>query len=362
MSMMKTIKRFGCLVLGAAMLLSLAACGGSSTGDGKESAAQSGSDGETYTLSLTMHDPVTSSIGLIYQDWADQVAEATGGHVKVELYGSGTLAAGTDAVDYVKSGAADIGWIYSAFFAGQFPLSEVVSIPMIGLYHPAQTANVLWDLYESNEALRQELSGFKVLMLYGNPVNFISTKNKEIVNPEDLKGLNLRCPSGGVAEVLQDLGVNTILMNSNDIYDGLEKGTIEGTVHEWNGLSTFSLDEQLNYYMDLPLYEGVFVLGMNWDSWNALPEEYQQAIESVSLRTGSVSVAEQFNDAAMAHKEEILGAGGNLVAPSEQLTAAMQAAADAYAQEWAANNSTEAFDAEVYYEQASQLADTYATY
>jgi TRAP-type C4-dicarboxylate transport system substrate-binding protein len=67
--------------------------------------------------------------------------------VKVELYGSGTLAAGTDVVDYVKSGAADIGWIYTAFFSGQFPLTEVVSIPMLGLYHPAQTANVLWDLY-----------------------------------------------------------------------------------------------------------------------------------------------------------------------------------------------------------------------
>ncbi len=362
MSMPKYVKRIGAFVLGASMLLSLAACGGSSSESEAESPAQSGSAEGTYTLSLTMHDPVTSSNGLILQDWADQVYEATDGHVEIQLYGSGSLAAGTDAVDYVKSGAADIGWIYTAFFSGQFPLTEVVSIPMIGLYHPAQTANVLWDLYENTEELQEELADFKVLMLYGNPVNFISTKTVEITSPADLKGLNLRCPSGGVAEVLQDLGVNTILMNSNDIYDGLEKGTIEGTVHEWNGLSTFSLNEQLNYYLDVPLYEGVFVLGMNWDSWNALPEEYQEAIESVSLRAGSVSVAEQFNDAAMAHKDEILEAGGTLVEPTEELTAAMQAAADAYAQEWAANNSTDTFDAEAYYEEAVALADTYATY
>jgi TRAP-type C4-dicarboxylate transport system substrate-binding protein len=355
------IKRIGCLAAGVSLLL--AGCGGGSASAGDSSAASSsGSTEDTYTLSLTMHDPVTSSIGLIYQDWADQVEEATDGHVKVELYGSGTLAAGTDVVDYVKSGAADIGWIYTAFFSGQFPLTEVVSIPMLGLYHPAQTANVLWDLYEDNDALQDELSGFKVLMLYGNPVNFISTKSVEVTTADDLKGLNLRCPSGGVAEVLQDMGVNTILMNSNDIYDGLEKGTIAGTVHEWNGIATFSLDEQLNYYMDLPLYEGVFILGMNWDSWNQLPEEYQTAIESVSLRTGSISVAEQFNDAAMEHKDEILAAGGTLVEPSDQLTEALQAAADSYAQEWAAANTTDDFDAEAYYEEAAQLADTYATY
>ncbi len=356
MSIPKYLKRGGCFALGAAMLLPLAGCGGS------ESATQSGSTEDTYTLSMTMHDPVTSSIGLIYQDWADQVSEVTDGHVQIELYGSGTLAAGTDVVDYTKSGAADIGWIYTAFFPGQFPLTEVVSIPMIGLYHPAQTANVLWDLYESWEALQEELSDFKILMLYGNPVNFIATKTVEITQAGDLQGMNLRCPSGGVAEVLQALGVNTILMNSNDIYDGLEKGTIEGTVHEWNGISTFSLDEQLTYYMDLPLYEGVFILGMNWDSWNALPEEYQEAIESVSLRAGSVSVAEEFNDYAELHKDEILEAGGILVEPTEELTAALQAAADDYVREWIAENSADSFDAEAYYEEAVTLANTYATY
>jgi predicted YcjX-like family ATPase len=64
----------------------------------------------------------------------------------------------------------------------------------------------------------------------------------------------------------------------------------------------------------------------------------------------------------MEHKDEILAAGGTLVEPSDELQNAMQAAADEYAQEWAANNSTDSFDAETYYELAASLADTYATY
>ena len=168
----------------AAMLLALTGCG---SGNGK-----AGSTDDYYTLSLTMHDPVTSAVGVLYQEWADEIYDLTDGHVTIELYGSATLAPGTEVVDYVQSGAADIGWIYTAFFSGQFPLTEVVSVPMSGLYHPAQTANVLWDLYEEYPALQEELSGFKVLMLYGNPVNFISTKDKPIESLGDLKGLNLR--------------------------------------------------------------------------------------------------------------------------------------------------------------------------
>ena len=338
----------------AAMLLALTGCG---SGNGN-----SGSTDEYYTLSLTMHDPVTSAVGVLYQEWADEIYDLTDGHVTIELYGSATLAPGTEVVDYVQSGAADIGWIYTAFFSGQFPLTEVVSVPMSGLYHPAQTANVLWDLYEEYPALQEELSGFKVLMLYGNPVNFISTKDKPIESLSDLKGLNLRAPTGGVSEVLKAWGVNPILMATNEIYESLEKGTVAGTVHEWNGLNTFSLYEQLNYYMDLPLYEGVFILGMNLDSWNSLPAEYQQAIESVSLRVGSVKYAEGFNEAAMAAKEKIMEGGGTLVPLTDEAIAELQVAADAYADQWADSVTTDSFDGEAYYARTVELAEKYATY
>ncbi len=346
-----------CVLLAAAMLFALTGCG-----SGSKTAAGAGGTDEYYTLSLTMHDPVTSAVGVLYQAWADEINDLTDGHVTVELYGSGTLAAGTDAVDYVKSGAADIGWIYTSFFAGQFPLTEVITVPMSGLYHPAQTANVLWDLYEEYPELQEELSGFKVLMLYGNPVNFISTKGKPIETVSDLEGLNLRCPTGGVSEVLKAWGANPILMNSNDIYEALEKGNIVGTVHEWNGLNTFSLYEQLDYYMDMPLYEGVFILGMNLDSWNKLPAEYQEAIESVSLRTGSAQYAEGFNDAAMTAKDKILQDGGTLVTPTEEALAEFQVAADAYAAEWAETVSTDSFDGAAYYARTVELAEQYATY
>ncbi len=344
-----------CALLAAAMLFALTGCGSGKT-------AETGGTDETYTLSLTMHDPVTAAVGVLYQEWADEIYDLTDGHVKIELYGSGTLAAGTDAVDYVKSGAADIGWIYTSFFAGQFPLTDVVTVPMSGLYHPAQTANVLWSLYEEYPELQAELSDFKILMLYGNPVNFISTKGKAIETVSDLKGLNLRCPTGGVSEVLQAWGANPILMNSNDIYEALEKGNITGTVHEWNGLNTFSLYEQLDYYMDMPLYEGVFILGMNLDSWNKLPAEYQEAIESVSLRSGSVKYAEGFNDAAMAAKEKILADGGTLVTPADEAVAEFQTAADAYAAEWAAGVSADGFDGAGYYARMVELAEEFATY
>ena len=101
---------------------------------------------------------------------------------------------------------------------------------------------------------------------------------------------------------------------------------------------------------------------MNLDSWNSLPAEYQQAIESVSLRVGSVKYAEGFNEAAMAAKEKILEGGGTLVPLTDEAIAELQVAAGAYADQWADSVTTDSFDGEAYYARTVELAEKYATY
>ena len=52
--------------------------------------------------------------------------------------------------------------------------------------------------------------------MFPNPVNYVYT-NTQVESLDDLKGLSVRSPSGGIAEVLGALGCNVISMAPNDI-------------------------------------------------------------------------------------------------------------------------------------------------
>ena len=363
------MKKFLAVVLTSAMALSLEACGGGSS-TSTESAAASGSssgsstataaDGQVYEFSLSMHDPVTTSNAIYMQEWIDKVSEATDGHVKITLYGSATLSAATDIADNVANGAVDIGWLYTSYYAGQFPLSDVINLPFQGFGDPIVSTNVLWDLYENNTELEEEWGDYKLLMLYGNPGMILCSKDKPLTSVADLKGLSIRCPSGAITDVLLKWGANPITMSPPDIYEALEKNNISGYIFEPSGITNFSLQEQTTYYTDYQMYDGPFALIMNWDQWNSLPTEYQEAIDAISGKDASLGAAESFADAVEVARETITASGGQFVEIPEENLAEFQEAADEYASEWTEMYTTDSFDAAAYLANAKELAASYA--
>ena len=120
----------------------------------------------------------------------------------------------------------------------------------------------------------------------------------------------------------------------------MEKGNIDGYIFETVGMTTFSLQEVTNYYLDLPLYTGPFAVAMNWDSWNELPAEYQEAIDAISGREASLASAQAFVDAMNDAVAEIKasngsnGQPGEFITPTEEEIAGLKVAADEYAAQW----------------------------
>ncbi len=360
------LKKLLSTLLAAAMLLALCSgCGSSSTsGSSSEEASSVTSttddEGEYYTLTLTMHDGETSVMGQYLQSWADSVYEATDGHVEITIYFSAVLSAATDVADNVLAGAVDIGWLYTAYFSGQFPLSEVITLPLQGFGDSVVSTQVLWDLYENYEEVSSEWANFKVLMLYGNPGMMLASSGEAITSLADLQGLSIRCPSGPITDVLQAWGANPITMSTPEIYEALEKNNINGYIFEESGIVTFSLQELTTYITDYPLYDGPFGLVMNWDSWNSLPEEYQEIIDNLCGYDASMAAAQAFADNAVNARETITDAGVEFVTFTDEALAELQVAADAYAEQWVVDITTDSFDGADYLATAKALAESYA--
>ena len=132
----------------------------------------------SFEFSLSMHDPLTSNNAMFMQSWGEQVTAATGGNVKVTVYPSGQLAAAADVGEMVETGGVDIGWLFTPFYKGQFPLTEVASIPMVGFDNGTLATNVVWDLYAKYPELQKEWTNYKVLNMYGIPASIFGTVGK----------------------------------------------------------------------------------------------------------------------------------------------------------------------------------------
>jgi TRAP-type C4-dicarboxylate transport system substrate-binding protein len=358
----KTARTLLLAALAFVMVFALCACGPKT--DGTASPAASGAPAasggtQNFEFSLSMHDPVTSSNGKFYQAWADEIGKATDGHVKITLFGSATLASAADVGAMVESGGVDIGWVYTSFYKGQFPLTDVLTLPLSGFGDPVVGTNILWDLYEKYPQLASEWDSFKLLNLYANPGMIFCSSDKPIDSTDDLKGLVLRTPAGPITDYVTKLGASPIVMGPPDIYEAMQKKNISAYIFEPAGITNFKLQDVTKYFTDLPLYDGAFGLVMNLDKWNSLPKEYQDAIMSASGKAGSLKAAEDFKASAEAAKKVITDAGCTWVTVSAADLAAFQAAADDVSAAWSATNTTDKLDGKAFLEEAIALAGKY---
>ncbi len=338
--------------LSALVFLAAACDSGSSTKPAGEPARGSG----YYEFSLSIHDPATSNNGKFYQAWADSIYQKTDGHVKITLFFSGSLASAADVGEMVETGGVDIGWIYTSYYKGQFPLTDVTNIPLGGFGDALTTTNVLWELYERYDELKAEWSNYKLLNLYGIPGMVFASVNAPIDSPDDLKGLIIRTPAGPITTLLTNLGASPVVMAPPDVYEALEKKNINGYIFEPAGIANFKLQEVTRYITDMPLYDGAFGLVMNWDKWNSLPAEYQKIIESATQRSGSLAAAQDFSDAAAEARKVIADAGCTWVTVTPEARAGFQKAADAVIARWPEGIKKDNFDAESYMNDAISMA------
>ena len=354
---MKNLKKVLGIVLACSMALALlTACGGDTTPSETGGNETGGGDGKVYELSLSTHDPATSNKTIYFQEWADKINEASGGRINITLYSAGALAAGTAALDALRTNVCDIAWIYPPYFSGQFPLSEIISQP-IGVSSVPQGVQVLYGLYEQYPELQDELSEFVPLMMHTNPTNKIcSIDGHPIQTVADLKGLTFRASAGTPSDLLLAWGATPIQMAPGDIYQAVEKGTVEGYIFDWSGIVSFGLQEVTANLTTMPVYLGPYFLMMNKDSYNALPEDLQQIIMENSGIDASMGLAWVYEADEREGREICEAAGCTMIDVTPEAQAEFESYGEALLDNWIATYG-DRVDAEAYVASAEALAE-----
>ena len=345
--------------LPAALLVSaslgLASCGGSGSGSGA-------GGGESYDLKFASYNVPTAAEAVASKQWAKDVEEATDGRVKIKFFYQEGLLSGAETLPGVADGRADMGYIAGAYYPAELPLSNVAGVPFVTENAEAQ-GRAFIDLYENNDALRQEweAQGVHVVTWAPVPPNIVAMK-EPADSLDDLDGKKIR-GYGYVSEALDIAGASAVGISQSEVYEALQRGVLDGT-------SGASLDiaadrdyqEVAPHFMDINFGNYAMTANIiNLQTWESMPEDIQQAITEVS--EGYLDqYLESLAELEVKSCDELLDAGGDVTILDEAATSDWRAkAGPAIQQIWAkdvAASNPEA-DTDAFYEAYTGALEQY---
>jgi TRAP-type C4-dicarboxylate transport system substrate-binding protein len=349
------MKKVNMLLLAVIFVFSmfLGACGnsGGASGEGAASAegsgagqeASAGDDGRVYTLKLDSVDPVTSVATVGLQRFIDDVHEKSGGRIEIVPFWGATLGAFTDNYDNMLLGVSDIAWSSAPLYAGRMPVYEGGGLPMLGMKNAVAASNMLWDMFETSEELQSDFENVKVLALHSTGFYTIFSAKKPI-DQNSFAGSTIRV-SGIIPNLfVTALGFTPMTINSNEIYEAVEKNLVDMLSWDWTGLTNYALYEQVKYACNVDYSYGVQYLLMNLDSYNALPDDLKQVIDDCSGAALSSSFGEDWENHRQISRDTCMENGVEIVELSDATVQKWEEAAQTVQQQWIETMNSAGYD------------------
>lgn len=279
--------------IGLATLVAMSGC--SDKQQATTDASSDASPDEVITLRfahfMTANDNINTEG---WMPWAKKIEDESNGRIKIEIYPSATLSKPGVTYDAAAKGIVDIGMQAQGYTAGRFPLTQIVELP--GITNTAQQQScILHKLYDDG-TLAKEYEDTHLLALIGTGQGALHTVDKPIRTPADMKGLRIRQPSAVASHIIEATGAAAIGIPASDTYTSLQRGVIDGLSFTWQPIQAFRLDELLNTHTNIPFYNSTFVLTMNKDKYNSLPDDLKKIIDDNSGALLAAKVAKVFDE------------------------------------------------------------------
>lgn len=269
------MKKMFALLLAAAMLFALSACGSTPSTEVPET------EKTVYNVSIAHGQTEENSIhagALKYKE----LLEATG-YFNVTVYPNGQLGADREMIESCQNGEITIVPSGSAPQVNFVP--EVAIFDLMFVYPDVETARKTINDQEffNKMAESYEKAGFHLLGWTDQGFRQL-TLNKPVQTPEDLKGMTIRTQENNYhMEAWRALGANPTPLAYNELYTALQQGTVDGQENPIENITTAKLYEQQKYIILTNHNLQTVPWIMNAEFYNSLPEEVQKIVDEVSV-------------------------------------------------------------------------------
>lgn len=299
------------LIISLSSLLLLMGCTNQST-DGNND----GNDmQETYEWVAQSPWPKGGALHEMAQTIADDINEASGGRLVVEMHAADEIVAPSELLDAVDNGTIDVVHNWDGYWTGQIPeLGLFASDPMgmdeqeyLGWMQTGGGLELLQEAYDKKN--------YKVKVLTagaGTPSIFLHS-NKPIRTIDDLKGTKIRTASEW-AKIMERLGASVVNLSGGEVYQALERGVVDAAEFSSPAANyPAGLHEVTKYISKPAIHQPTTTVDLliNEDRWNELPDDLKHLVKVVAENawgTGWAELLEKDLD-AMAEYQKLEEAG-----------------------------------------------------
>ena len=218
----------------------------------------------------------------ILQPFCDQIAADSKNRMTCQIYPAMQLGGKPgQLIDQAKDGVVDIAFTLPGYTAGRFPIMEVFELPF--MTNSAEAGSkAAWDYY--TKYATKEFPGIHPLMFAIHDEGYLHSRDKQIKQLSDLRGMKLRAPTRQTNKLLASLGATPVGMPLPAVADAVSKGTIDGFALPWEVIPSVKLHEMVKYHTETDpskpaLYSATFILAMNKARYDSLPADLKAIID-----------------------------------------------------------------------------------
>jgi TRAP-type C4-dicarboxylate transport system substrate-binding protein len=243
----------------------------------------------------TFVPPMHSIWAGVVTPWAKEMESKSGGKLKVSLYPSMQLGGKPpELYRQMVQGIADIVFTLPGYTSADFPMMSLTELP--GTATDAYDGTTkLWERLGKG-MFAKEYADAKILMLWNSDNAGLMNRAKPIRSPSDVKGLRLRAPSEAQSKQVDFMGGIGVSMPITQVYQGIERGTIDGTQTPLSAMIDFKIHEVVKHYtVGTPLGRSPFLLSMNKKRFEKLPADLRKLIDGTTGQKMSLNGAADYD-------------------------------------------------------------------
>lgn len=279
------------------VVLLAAGCGGGSSGAGNagssEPASEAGQAGGVQPLQVKFAWYLPDSSASARQDAqaAKNIEEYSHGAIKVTTYPAGSLYTEDQMAEAIQNNSVNLGVIGLHWWGAQDPALAFDQIPFLFPGGVEQLRKAIHG--KLGDDVNAALAKHGVVVVgwgyYGYDGDIANTK-KDIVVPEDLKGLKLRANGPLAASLFKTYGATPTSVDSSEIYTALQRGTIDGAVSGMSSIVSRKWYEVAKHVTAMKSGITLYPIYANLQWWQSLSEDQRQIIQKAIADTEQTNV------------------------------------------------------------------------
>ncbi|MGB2906977.1 MAG: TRAP transporter substrate-binding protein [Candidatus Aminicenantaceae bacterium] len=260
----------------------------------------------------------THPVHLAMEFMARRLEERSAGRLRMDIYPSEQLGSERECLELLQIGSLGMTKVSCSVLEGFVPAMSVLSLPYL-FRDKEHRYRVLEGEIGRRLLLEGERFWLRGLCYYDAGSRSFYTKDRPVLNPEDLKGLKIRTQESPTSiRMVQAFGGSPTPIAWGELYSALQQGVVDGAE---NNPPSFHLSRHYEVckHYSLDEHTGVpDVLLISTKLWQDLSPEFRELIRDAALESAQVQ-KELWREATERALSEVQKAGVQIHYPDKSL-------------------------------------------